>query len=245
MLRIYQPFLLLSAALLLCSCTSRTTQAPPLTELSAQDAKDSGKRLIQLVDGLHGLHLPASANKALVGVHGFESRGYEWVYPLIHLHNPQTAVYFYRWDWNQCPQSGANDLAKALGELMAKSPHLTELIVVGHSYGGVISALVAQQWKVSTPLSVHIVASPLAGLSGAGKLCDFPSLESQALPKTISWHQWRTRHQLDGAFKDLKPDPQLVNIAGATVTTLPATYRGKRLGHNWSISWVAEQLRSP
>ena len=244
MIRMDRKLLIVGFALLLCHCTSRTTQAPPLTELSVQDSKSSGKRLIQLVDGLHGLHAPASATRALVAVHGFESRGYEGIYPLIHLHNSKTAVYFYRWNWNQCPQSGADGLAKALGQLMTNSPKITEITVVGHSYGGVISALVAQQWKAHLPLNVHIIASPLGGLSKIGKLCDFSSLESKTLPKAVSWHQWRTQHQLDGAFNRLEQDPQLVNIPGATVTTLPATYRGKRLGHNWSISWVAEQLHS-
>jgi len=26
------------------------------------------------------------------------------------------------------------------------------------------------------------------------------------------------------------------------VTRLPESYRGRRLGHNWSISWVADEL---
>ena len=53
--------------------------------------------------------------------------------------------------------------------------------------------------------------------------------------------EWRTQHQLDNAFKDLPADPQQINIQDSQVTTLPDTYKGKRLGHNWSISWVADE----
>jgi hypothetical protein len=54
-------------------------------------------------------------------------------------------------------------------------------------------------------------------------------------------HQWRTRKAIDNAFSALPADPQLVDIPGSEVVTLPDSYRGHRLGHNWSISWVVEQ----
>ena len=50
MIRIDPKILLIGLVLCLAACTSRTTQAPKLNELSVQDAKGSGKSLIQLVD---------------------------------------------------------------------------------------------------------------------------------------------------------------------------------------------------
>ena len=55
-------------------------------------------------------------------------------------------------------------------------------------------------------------------------------------------HQWRTIQAIDGAFKDLNYDPQVVAIEDSSVTRLPETYKGNKLGHNWSISWVADEI---
>ena len=30
--------------------------------------------------------------------------------------------------------------------------------------------------------------------------------------------------------------------AGCNVKKLPETYNGRKLGHNWSISWVADEI---
>jgi hypothetical protein len=60
-------------------------------------------------------------------------------------------------------------------------------------------------------------------------------------PNNTVLFEWRTQHQLDNAFKDLPEDPQQINIQGSQVTILPDTYKGNRLGHNWSISWVADE----
>jgi hypothetical protein len=37
-------------------------------------------------------------------------------------------------------------------------------------------------------------------------------------------------------------DPQEVEILKSKVTRLPETYKGNKLGHNWSISWVADEI---
>jgi hypothetical protein len=57
--------------------------------------------------------------------------------------------------------------------------------------------------------------------------------------------EWRTQQDLDSVFKDLPQNPQNIEILGSFVTVLPDTYKGRRLGHNWSISWVADQLMKP
>ena len=57
-------------------------------------------------------------------------------------------------------------------------------------------------------------------------------------------YEWRTIKNLDGAFKNLKEDPQNVEIFGSIVTRLPETCKKNKLGHNWSISWVVDKLNS-
>ena len=59
----------------------------------------------------------------------------------------------------------------------------------------------------------------------------------------IKFYQWRTIKELDGAFKDLDYDPQVLEIENSIVTRLPETYKGNKLGHNWSISWVADEIK--
>ena len=49
--------------------------------------------------------------------------------------------------------------------------------------------------------------------------------------------------ELDGAFRDLSLDPQEVEIENSRVIRLPETYKGNKLGHNWSISWVADEIK--
>ena len=58
----------------------------------------------------------------------------------------------------------------------------------------------------------------------------------------VNFFQWRTIKELDGAFQDLEYDPQVIELQGSRVVRLPKTYNNKRLGHNWSLSWVADQL---
>ena len=70
--------------------------------------------------------------------------------------------------------------------------------------------------------------------------CDYKPLASVKTGTRL--HQWRTIKNLDGAFKDLDYDPQNAEIMGSQVTRLPKTYKGKKLGHNWSISWVADEI---
>jgi len=38
-------------------------------------------------------------------------------------------------------------------------------------------------------------------------------------------------------------DPQIANIPNSTVIELPPQFKdGRRLGHNWSISWVIDNM---
>lgn len=76
------------------------------------------------------------------------------------------------------------------------------------------------------------------GLLVVGLGLGAPSCE-RSPPVTL--RQWRTLQHLDGAFEDLATDPQVVELPGE-VTRLPERYRGHRLGHNWSISWVVDHL---
>jgi pimeloyl-ACP methyl ester carboxylesterase len=218
----------------------------PLTLDRLEDgdgAKASGAALMALPLGLHRLDATAPApTHAVIGVHGYESAGYEWVYPLKALGaDGKARVSFYRWDFTQCPEPMADALGRAIDELLAAQPEIGSLQLVSHSYGGVITALVASRYRGRVPLVADLVASPLAGHPGMSGACRYEGAVAPPADAPVTLRQWRTRKDLDGAFRELDVDPQVVELPGE-VTLLPESYRGHRLGHNWSISWVVDHL---
>ncbi len=232
------------ALVLVASCSAEELPYPWLSDLNASDAKASGRRLMSLDEGLHLLEQPDDMTQAiLVGVHGHGSEGYEWVYPLKTLDTEQTATYFFRWDYNACPGPSADALLRAVGGELEKLPDVQRVRIVGHSYGGVLVSHLVSDWQSATPVEIHTVAAPLAGMGGMGQRCGYAPPERIA--GGVTFQQWRTQHHLDGAFKGLDTDPQIVEIAGSKSTELPDTYRTHRLGHNWSISWVADEIVNP
>ena len=118
---------------------------------------------------------------------------------------------------------------------------------MGHSYGAMIVAMFPERWINDVELIVHSVAGPLTGpISSSLKSSLFSKICDYSPPKNIrdnvDFFQWRTIKELDGAFNELKYDPQIIDLEGSTVVRLPDSYKGRRLGHNWSLSWVSEQL---
>ena len=259
--------LILSSVLLMSwSCRGREVirgdRPLSLADLHPDEARSSGSRLIALPFGMHRLNTSQKTDPLIVLVHGYASRGYEWVYPAVQL-GKQGELLFYRWDWKGCPEESGEALNKQLEQLAEANPK-REIEVFGHSYGGVITAIAAVKYQGKAPLKVHMIASPLAGHPSLDGRCSeslkklTQSLEAHAsLDKhktakqqgqskeyrRVKLHQWRTRHELDGAFKKLTVDPQNVSWMGE-VTRLPEHYRGRRLGHNWSISWVVDHYLS-
>jgi pimeloyl-ACP methyl ester carboxylesterase len=231
-------------ALSTCACSSepaRTQRAPQLAELPLEpDVKASGAKLMSAPDGLHRLDAGGAAPLAAVAVHGGRSEGYEWIYALHTLAKQGARVYFFRYDDRSCPDFAADKLAGAL-QALTRDASIKELRVLGHSYGGVVSALLASKYRGNTPLEVDLIAAPLRGLDSLNVRCHYAAPHIVASDRLVV-HQWRTQKAIDGVFKELPSDPQLHDIPGSQVVLLPDSYRGHRLGHNWSISWVVEQL---
>jgi hypothetical protein len=71
-------------------------------------------------------------------------------------------------------------------------------------------------------------------------LCGYSPIKKIKTNSTL--FEWRTQQHLDGEFRHLPKNPQNIEISESVVTILPDTYKGNRLGHNWSISWVAEKI---
>lgn len=225
----------LTVLLLLAGCSP--PPYPWLDELDPEDGlRSSGERLMTVPYGLHLLEKSGSGSELLIGVHGFRSEGYEWVYPLKTMNGNENQVAFFRWDYNSCPGPAAEALIVEIEALV----DVDRVRVIGHSLGGLVLAEMIDRWQLKVPLEVHIVASPLRLISKRQSRCGFELPE--LIPATVTVHEWRTVQAQDGAFRDLPEDPQNVDMQGSRVTRLPAEYQGTRLGHNWSLSWVADQL---
>ncbi len=224
-------------------CKNQMGPPPSLEELKfGEDLKASGQRLINIPLGVHPL-TPANtpSKKAILAVHGHKSQGYEWVTSLHQYAETGAHVYWLRWDWNQCPLGGTQDLEKAIQTIQARHPLLQELHIFAHSYGGVIATMVAQTIALALPLHIHAIASPLAGMGQLNTLCPPTQIHGTSIQSHVTFTQWRTQHALDGAFKDEKIDPQLVHLPGAQTVDLPETFNGRRLGHNWAVSYASTQ----
>ena len=200
-----------------------------------------GEYLTDLSFGLHDIEISSSAESTLlIGIHGSNSEGYEWVYPLKTLNNDTNVVSFFRWDDGSCPDPSIDTLLSSIKTRLDQSPNLNKVVLIGHSYGGLLVTILSEVWDIDVPLHIHSVAGPLKGMGILSSLCNYQPPSS--LGTGISLHQWRTIQEIDGAFNDLDYDPQVVNIKNSSVTRLPKTYKGNKLGHNWSISWVADEI---
>ena len=94
-------------------------------------------------------------------------------------------------------------------------------------------------YKRQIETEIHVIAAPL-GSNDLKKYCGYEHPTSKN--NNVSYYQWRTIKKLDYAFNSFDYDPQLIDFKESSVVRLPREYRGKRLGHLWSISWVADNI---
>ena len=194
----------------------------------------SGQRLMDLDFGLHDLEANQVGKQILISIHGRDSRGFEWIYPLQTIDNEVTKTYFFRWDTTKCPQETIPILVKEISAMK----DIKKITILGHSYGGILSSLLLNEIE-AIETEIHVIAAPL-GSSDLKKYCGYKHPTSKN--NNVSYYQWRTIKKLDNAFNGFDYDPQLIDFKESIVVRLPREYRGKRLGHLWSISWVADNI---
>ena len=194
----------------------------------------SGQKLMDLDFGLHDLEANQTAKEILISIHGRDSRGFEWIYPLQTIDNEATKTYFFRWDTTKCPQETIPILVKEISAMK----DIKKITILGHSYGGILSSLLLNEIE-AIETEIHVIAAPL-GSSDLKKSCGYDHPTSKN--NNVSYYQWRTIKKLDYAFNSFDYDPQLIDFKESIVVRLPREYRGKRLGHLWSISWVADNI---
>ena len=195
---------------------------------------ESGQKLMDLDFGLHDLEANSKGKEILISIHGRDSRGFEWIYPLQTIDNEVTKTYFFRWDTTKCPQKTIPILMKEISAMK----DIKKITILGHSYGGILSSLLLNEIE-AIETEIHVIAAPL-GSSDLKKYCGYKHPTSKN--NNVSYYQWRTVKKLDYAFNSFDYDPQLIDFKESSVVRLPSQYRGKRLGHLWSISWVADNI---
>ena len=219
------------------------TSLPPIKISDFENdtsVKNLGIRLMDLPYGLNSMEPSlAEVQEIFISVHGGNSEGYEWIYPLKKINTKLRHMYFYRWPDNSCFQNPVKKLKDEITSILNQDKSIKKITLIGHSYGGILVSQLLKDWNLTTPIEIHVIASPLLGTPMLNSMCAYEPIS--AIPKKSVLYEWRTQFQLDNVFKNLNEDPQRIELNGSLVTTLPDTYKGNRLGHNWSISWVADE----
>ena len=78
-------------------------QAFDIDRFDQSNAFALGKDLVAMPFGMNLLEANnADANELVIGIHGGNSEGYEWIYPLWQLNQAFNQVFFYRWNDKRC-----------------------------------------------------------------------------------------------------------------------------------------------
>jgi len=261
---VYRMLILIGAMLLLSACGSSTPEIPGAstgiesnipgvtsfdieifgegTEIttSGRLLMDQPLGVIELKDG------EASNDSVLVmNVHGYASRGYEWITGLKNLAEYYGSSYFFRYDWENCPELIAADLAAEIKRIQ-KAGKYKKVVIFGHSYGGMVATFTASELGKMNA-DIHVIAAPLSGFPKLLDDCDQLTYDKGDKLIYPEWNpsiriiQHRTVHAQDGAFRELASDPQEIDLPFYKTFKLPPTMNGHRLGHNWSVTWVLDK----
>jgi hypothetical protein len=234
--------------ILLVAFFSITTWAFDLDNFNQANALELGQDLIKMPYGLHQVNKSDSlAETLIIGIHGSNSEGYEWVYPLWKLNNDFTEIYFYRWNDEQCANIDNYILINSLAKTLKDNPNIQNIKILAHSYGGLylLNSLALMEEFLETqsrPLKteIHFIASLLSPPKLISLGCNMDNNFKDTYSMSI--YNWKTIQSLDGAFRNYSKDPQNLKTPSSIETRLPSKYKGRKLGHNWSISWVADQI---
>jgi len=185
----------------------------------------------------------------IILVHGYypekwDTKGFEWVEPILNLSKSGVPIWFYRYDWNECPLTIHDSMLKKLKTLIKLNEDLKSVVIIGHSFGGLITTLLSESWDGEFPIKTHAIATGLARINDNlnHKDCRNPKKDKYTIAPNVKYIQWQTIKHQDGIFKHLKQDPQKVEIINGKRILLPKDYNGIRVGHNSSLLFVIDKF---
>lgn len=236
--------------LLLGVCFGHDKKTISLSKLSV-DKSNYDEYLINRSVGFHKIngfdYLDSTIG--IILVHGFypkkwDTKGFEWVTPILKLSKSGVPLWFYRYKWNECPLTIHDIMSKNLKTLIKSNKDLKSVIIVGHSFGGLITTLLSESWDSKFPIKTHAVATGLARIDKdiSHKDCQNPKKDKYTIAPNVKYIQWATIKHQDGIFKHLKQDPQKVEIINGKRISLPKKYNGIRIGHNSSLLYVIDNF---
>ena len=234
--------------LILIMLSTLKIEAFDINRFDQSNAFALGEDLVAMPFGMQLLEANnAKANELIIGIHGGNSEGYEWIYPLWQLNQKFNQVFFYRWNDKRCANANNANLVNQIDTLLDNYSEVKKIKILSHSYGGthllysldLIEQRIAKE-NHDLKIEIHFIASLLSPPLLLRLGCQFKTDFKDDYSMNI--YNWKTIQEIDGAFRNYRKDPQEINISSALQTRLPETYNGKKLGHNWSISWVADQI---
>ena len=234
--------------LILIMLSTLKIQAFDINRFDQSNAFALGEDLVAMPFGMQLLEANnAKANELIIGIHGGNSEGYEWIYPLWQLNQKFNQVFFYRWNDKRCANANNANLVNQIDALLDNYSDVKKIKILSHSYGGthLLYSLDLIEQRIANKnqdlkIEIHFIASLLSPPLLLRLGCQFKTDFKDDYSMNI--YNWKTIQEIDGAFRNYRKDPQEVSILSASQTRLPETYNGIKLGHNWSISWVADQI---
>ena len=234
--------------LILIMLSTLKIEAFDINRFDQSNAFALGEDLVAMPFGMQLLEANnAKANELIIGIHGGNSEGYEWIYPLWQLNQEFNQVFFYRWNDKRCANANNANLVNQIDSLLNTYPDVEKIKFLSHSYGGthLLYSLDLIEQRIANKnqdleIEIHFIASLLSPPLLLRLGCQFKTNFKDDYSMDI--YNWKTIQEIDGAFRNYRKDPQEVNISSASQTRLPEIYNGRKLGHNWSISWVADQI---
>ena len=232
----------------LSNCKKRDNTPLELNNLSENKA-DYDNYLIQRSNGFHRLNgiTIKDSSYGIIAVHGYypsewRKKGYEWIEPLSILSEKKIPMWFFKYDYTNCMDKSTNYLHEQLEPFLDEHNYLDSLWIIGHSMGGIIAALLAEQWDLRTPITVHSIAASLGGNNKKIPECDKFKKTQYIINENVRFTQWKTRKEEDGIFSIMDFDPQIVTLNRGKSILLPKKWNDIRIGHNFSITWVCKNI---
>lgn len=218
-----------------------------LHELKAPTDKttENLSKLMELPHGLHRIEPKSeSINRVLIAIHDANSQGFEWILPLQTIDDESTDSYFLRWNPIECPSSSHEEVRKKLMSLLESDEEVSKVTLVGHGLGGVYLSQFVHDWRSLVSIDVHVIAAPLRGTVGVFNEKECGEILPTRLPPTIRYFQWRIKPSQHDQFKELSEDPQVVDLDGSLVISMPEMIAGESVDHTNVLEIVASRIRT-
>ncbi len=210
-----------------------------------ENLEDSHSELMELPLGLHRIEPPSDAvNRILIAIHDVNTNGFEWTKPLQTLDDESTDTFFIRWDPSECPNKSDAEVRQDISSILNSNESITRVTIVGHGLGGLYLSQFARNWKELTRLDGHVVAAPLKGTVGVFDEKECGDILPKRLPPTIRFFQWRIDPLQHSLFKEMSDDPQVVELDGSLVISLPEAIDDNTVDSTRALEIVASRIQA-